>query len=116
MWHHTQFVGREQESKPFKKTHAEQIQLVQNLDWFNAKQLHDLHEECDAIFAQSPFISKERRVALLDALTHNIELVRQLQLQRKPLSAQLKAGVEKSKAQFSDCAKNPQRSRNDMER
>jgi len=117
MWHHTQFVGREQESKPFKKTHAEQIQLVQNLDWFNATKLHGLREECAEIFGQSPFISKERRVALLDALTHNIELVRQLQQQRKPsLSAQLKAGIEKSKAQFSDCAKNPQKSRNDMER
>lgn len=72
MWHSTQFVGRSAESKPFKKTHLEQISLVQEFSWFDVKKLEGIREECADIFAQSPLISKERRMALLDALDENI--------------------------------------------
>ncbi|MCL2436517.1 MAG: HipA domain-containing protein [Clostridiales bacterium] len=72
MWHSTQFVGRSAESKPFKKTHLEQIALVQEFSWFDVKKLDGIREECADIFAQSPLISKERRMTLLDALDENI--------------------------------------------
>jgi len=67
-----------------------------------------------------PEMSPTRKAYLSAALALRLEQILLPALQRdieKPsLSAQLKAGVEKSKTQFSDCAQNPQKSRNDMER
>lgn len=75
LWHNTRFIGRDQESKPFKKIHAEQIKLVKNFSWFDADTLEGFGAECENILAESEFIDLERRQAIAKAISDRIESV-----------------------------------------
>jgi len=68
LWHNTQNVGSQVESKPFRKTHAEQIKLVDDLGWFDFGALKGLADECKRIFSQSSSISMERAAAISKAV------------------------------------------------
>ena len=68
LWHNTQNVGSQVESKPFRKTHAEQIKLVDDLGWFDFGALKGLADECKKIFSQSSSISMERATAISKAV------------------------------------------------
>jgi len=65
LWHDTQHVGRAPKSKPFRATHAEQIKLVKDVNWYNHAALYGLADECAEIFKQSSFIDEKRRNALV---------------------------------------------------
>jgi len=73
LWHDTIYVGRKIESKPFKKTHKEQIKLVADLDWIDFQTLKDFDEEAHSILAKSPYIDEKRRHELVEALMANIQ-------------------------------------------
>ena len=68
LWHNTPHIGLDAESKPFRKTHDAQIKLAGSLKWFDFDSLKGLADECEAIFAQSPNISRERRSAISKAI------------------------------------------------
>jgi len=69
LWYNTRFVGRAMESKPFCKSHDEQIKLVSDLSWFNADALEGLGDEIAAILSQSEAVDSERRAAIVAAVT-----------------------------------------------
>ncbi|MCL2159943.1 MAG: HipA domain-containing protein, partial [Oscillospiraceae bacterium] len=68
LWYNTQFVGRERECKPFKKSHSEQIKLVNDLSWYNADALEGIREEILEILPESEAIDDERRNTLAKAV------------------------------------------------
>ena len=62
-------------SKPFRKTHGEQIQLVTDFSWVNADKLKGIGEEINDILSESAYISDERRKVLCGAVRRRIELL-----------------------------------------
>jgi len=85
LWHNTQYIyrpprGRERDAKPFKKTHTEQLKLVDNLNWFDAGMLKGLDEACINIFARSEFISRERRKAIAGVIHERTQHVATLKV------------------------------------
>jgi len=75
LWYNTRFVGRQMECKPFKKTHEEQIQLVNDWRWFDAGVLVDLGDEIIKILSLSETVDDERRSAIAAAVTNRIKLL-----------------------------------------
>lgn len=61
LWHNTRFVGQSVECKPFRKSHNEQIKLVNDLSWFDAGALNGLGDEIEEILSQSEALEPERR-------------------------------------------------------
>jgi len=80
LWYNTQNVGSRVESKPFKKTHAEQIKLVQDFTWFDFDALDGFALECNEILAESPNISPERRAAISKAVMERGAMIAQTHL------------------------------------
>ena len=83
LWHNTQNVGSAVESKPFKKSHEEQLKLVQNLSWFDYGALKDIHIESAEIFARSSAVSAERAEAIGNAIMSRAGLVEQMRVDLK---------------------------------
>ncbi|MDR2140951.1 MAG: excisionase [Deltaproteobacteria bacterium] len=54
--------------KPFRETHAEQIDLVTDFDWLDFKSLSGIEEEFSSLLEHSPYISQKRREVLGQAL------------------------------------------------
>jgi len=75
LWHDMQFVGRLPKSRPFRKTHAEQIKLVKDFSWFDYGALGGFEIECNEILLQSEFIDENRRNAIIKAIKTRIEEV-----------------------------------------
>ena len=73
LWHNTRFVGKEQESKPFKKSHGDQIKLVDSFNWYDRDKLKGIGEECLDILSKSEFIEPERRAALAEAVERRVK-------------------------------------------
>jgi hypothetical protein len=69
LWYNRPNVGSRVESKPFRKTHEEQIKLVNDLSWFKLDAPEELAERLDGIFAASPEIDEARRTAIVNAVT-----------------------------------------------
>jgi len=78
LWHNTRFINKEQKSKPFKKTHDEQIKLVNNLKWYDVDKLKGLKEECIGIFSKSEFIEPERSCAIAEAIEVRVRRVEKI--------------------------------------
>ncbi len=72
LWHNTQSVGKSMPAKPFKKTHEEQIKLVEDWSWFKKEALKGIYEECVEILSQSKLINEERRYEIANAVTERI--------------------------------------------
>jgi hypothetical protein len=53
LWYDNLFIGREAESKPFRRSHDEQIKLVSDLSWYDYGALDGIKEECAEILARS---------------------------------------------------------------
>ena len=68
LWHNARHIGSLVESKPFKKTHAEQMSLVRNLKWFDYDALRGIDLECSEILAKSSDIEPERCRAIANAV------------------------------------------------
>ena len=63
------------QSKPFKATHHEQIQLVSSFEWLDFSKLKDIDEECDEILKASDYIDDQRRAVLCNAIKERVNLL-----------------------------------------
>jgi hypothetical protein len=68
LWYNTQRVGSLVECKPFRKTHAEQIKLVEDLTWFDSRPLQGLDDEIRNILSRSEDVDERRRTAIASAV------------------------------------------------
>jgi len=72
-------AGSENEqSKPFCKTHSEQIKLVKDFSWLNLTDLIGIDEEFNEILRDAPFINSTRRDALCFALRKRAEMLAEI--------------------------------------
>lgn len=84
MWHNklTQnILARSDDSKPFRITHKDQIELVNSFDWINFGALSGIEEECKEIYKASQYMDEQRRDALCRALKMRIEMLDQIALE-----------------------------------
>jgi len=79
LWYNTQRVGSRTGSKPFRKEHAEQIKLVDDLSWYDLKALDGLEDEIQEVFIQSEEIDNARRAAIAKAVIERAKQVEQIQ-------------------------------------
>jgi len=63
LWYNTARIGRTVESKLFKKNHEDQLDLVQNLKWFNYDAMRGIDEMIRDILSGSADIDAPRRDA-----------------------------------------------------
>jgi hypothetical protein len=82
LWYNTRFVGRAMECKPFKKDHAAQIELADDLSWFNDDALRDGGGEFMEVFSWSENVDDERRTALAAAIRERCEQVERMKRKR----------------------------------
>ena len=68
LWYDTPHVGSLVECKPFRKKHAEQIKLVEDLSWFSSFALDGLSAEIKEIFTPSERVDEKRREAIVSAV------------------------------------------------
>jgi hypothetical protein len=73
LWHNTARAGSPIESKPFRKTHGEQISLVSDMKWFNADALRGIDETIKDIFSGAEDIDKPRRDAIAGLVVKRAE-------------------------------------------
>lgn len=64
-------------SKPFKKTHSEQIKLVKDFSWLDLDRLDGIEYMADEILSQSEYISKARKNILCNAIKQRVQLLRE---------------------------------------
>lgn len=64
-------------SKPFYKTHEEQIKLVASFEWFHPESLVGLDEEFNELLKKSEYIDSDRRNILCRNLNTRIKLLKQ---------------------------------------
>lgn len=62
-------------SRPFRKSHDSQIQLVDSFDWLEPSALNGIEEAFSEILAPSPFIDSARRDLLCYALSKRAEML-----------------------------------------
>lgn len=55
-------------SKPFRKSHAEQIKLVTSFGWLKPETLKDVDSLCYEVFQQNPYMDEYRREKLCRAI------------------------------------------------
>ena len=68
LWYNTQRVGSIVESKPFRKSHTEQIKLVRDLSWFQLNALDGIDDEIVEILLKSEDIDTSRRERIAAAV------------------------------------------------
>ena len=78
LWYNTQRVGSPVMCKPFRKTHAEQIKLVNDFSWYDSKPLDGLAEEIMTILSHSMDTDEKRLSAIVSALTERCNYVEKL--------------------------------------
>ncbi|MCL1804377.1 MAG: excisionase [Eubacteriaceae bacterium] len=66
-------TNRKSPSKPFRKYHIEQIELVRSFEWLDIKALNGIEEEYRDMLSGSAFIDKERTNALCYSLLKRIQ-------------------------------------------
>lgn len=62
-------------SKPFRKTHGEQIGLVSDFSWLDLNKLDGIEDEARSVLSSSPYIGESRCEALCGALKERIGLL-----------------------------------------
>ena len=82
MWHNqltSRILPRKAvESKPFRKTHQEQLQLVTSFDWIRFDALEGIDKEYMELLSDSPYLDEQRILALGDSLWTRIEMLYEL--------------------------------------
>lgn len=70
----TPFIGSDkyEDSRPFRKTHTEQLKLIGRSEWFTKDSLYGISDEFNVLLKQSPFISVDRRDKLVKSLDERI--------------------------------------------
>ncbi len=84
LWYNSLRVGTRVESKPFRKSHDEQIKLVDDFRWFDIGALRDLDDEIIDIFAASGEIDDARASAIARAVVERAGQIERLRLEHKP--------------------------------
>ncbi len=84
LWYNRPGLGGRVESKPLRKTHEEQIELVETLSWFNEDALKGVEEEITKIFAESEEIDAVRAAAIARTVRTRAVQIERLQSQQKP--------------------------------
>ncbi|MDR3240112.1 MAG: HipA domain-containing protein [Clostridiales bacterium] len=76
------------ESKPFRKTHFEQIKLATDLSWIDIPALRGIDDEFMEIMRLSEYMDEQRRNILCDALNTRVKLLESLLTawEREPMS------------------------------
>ena len=82
LWYNTQKnlikpISPSISSKPFKKTHNEQIKLVKDFSWRDLDNLNGIESIADEILSQSEYISKARKNVLCNAIKQRVQLLRE---------------------------------------
>ena len=82
LWYNTQVnliipISPSISSKPFKKTHNEQIKLVKDFSWLDLDRLDGIECMADEILSQSEYISKARKNVLCNAIKQRVQLLRE---------------------------------------
>ncbi len=82
LWYNTQEnlikpISPSISSKPFKKTHNEQIKLVKDFSWRDLDNLNGIESIADEILSQSEYISKARKNVLCNAIKQRVQLLRE---------------------------------------
>jgi hypothetical protein len=72
----------EQQSKPFRAKHSEQIELVSDFSWLEFAALRGIDEEYSELLRQSPYIEDNRRSVLCYALRERAAMLEQIVLSR----------------------------------
>jgi len=80
LWYNTFHVGSRTDCKPFRKDHAEQIKLVDDVSWFDIDTLQGLEDEIQDIFITSEEVDIPRRLAIAKAV---IDRAEQVELRRR---------------------------------
>ena len=68
LWYNRPSVGARVESKPFRKSHDEQIKLVSDLSWFDIDALIGLYNEIIDVFSASDEVDLIRRKLIARAV------------------------------------------------
>jgi len=79
LWYDTNRVGMKTDCKPFRSDHAEQIKLVEDLNWFDIGALDGLEDEIIEIFSPSEDVDQTRGKAIAKAVMERAEFIGQRQ-------------------------------------
>ena len=60
LWYNSAKVGVDVPSKPFRKSHSEQLKLVREYSWFDIESLSGIEDEIKEIFSGSSYVDKQR--------------------------------------------------------
>jgi hypothetical protein len=87
LWYNTNRVGAGVECKPFRKDHAEQIKLIDDLGWFDIDSLRGLEDEIVEILSASEDVGKGRREAIAKTVAGRAGHIEQDRRKHKPYAA-----------------------------
>jgi len=83
LWHDTENVGKEVMSLPFKNSHKKQIELVENVSWFNSQVFNSIEEIVMPIFALSKTINEQRAEKICNNIVINARDIEQFKSARR---------------------------------
>jgi hypothetical protein len=86
LWYNAN-IGKEVESKPFRKSHDEQIKLVTELSWYNYGALDGIKDECANILSQYNIIDAERCKKIAATVAERCERIERIREQTRGRSA-----------------------------
>ena len=112
LWFNTQRVGLRVESKPFRKSHDEQIKLVNDLSWYSADALNSLGDEIVEIFSSSAEVDIARRTSIARAVMERSTQIERLSAARKP---SIRTTIQEIQRTIDEAPKKPGGDRADLE-
>ena len=77
LWHNSENTSIHVESRAFKKSHREQLNLINDLSWFEPISENDLSEIITNTLSKHPTMSEERIEKLITAVNRQMEYVTQ---------------------------------------
>jgi len=73
LWYNTPHVGMDDGCKPFRKSHVEQIKLVEDLSWFDLRAFDGLDNEIMEILRSSDRVDENRRNRIASVVMERCE-------------------------------------------
>jgi len=78
LWHNTSRIGTDMKCKPFHRSHAEQIELIEDFSCFDSNALNGLDSEIKKILSQSEDIDENRSNLIAAAVMEHCEEIDRL--------------------------------------
>jgi hypothetical protein len=100
LWYNTQRVGSDMECKPFRKSHAEQIKLVEDFSWFDMGALDGLEVEIAEILSRSEDVDENRRKRIASAVKERCGQIETLAKEKPSLMKRVRDHQPKVDAQI----------------